>query len=407
MNPVRDQNKKVRMLTSEIGYGLFDCDNHMYEPRDSFTRHIEPRWRDHAVRAVKEGDREIILVGERKMTFMEGYELYDLVGRPGSLKEMLHQMKSGIVNEGDYQWEPPRPEYLGREARLAKMDEQGVDACLLFPSVAGVVEHFFEGPEPLYANYRAFNRWLEETWGFAHKDRIYALPSLSLCDLDLALAELDWVLSKGAKVVSMRPGPVAGRSPGDPYFDPFWARLNEAKATVAFHLTESGYNEHTSTAWGEAANPPNFGMSAWQWTNCYGDRPIMDTLSALIFDGLFGAFPDLRVISVENGAEWAPYLVKRMDKMKGMGRSGPWRRGQLTDRPSEIWNRHVRVTPFPEDDVAAVVAQIGPESIVMGSDWPHPEGLKQPADFANLVETLPADQQRMILRETGYELVSR
>ena len=238
-----------------LGYRLFDCDNHMYEPRDSFSRYIEPRFRDRAVRPIERDGTEIIMVGDRPMTFMEGYELYDRVGRPGSLKEMLHQMKSGIVNEGDYQWEAPRPEYLDRDARLALMDQQGVEACLLFPSVAGIVEHFFQDPETLYANFHAFNRWLEESWGFAYQDRIYGLPSLSLRDLDRAVEELDWVLSKGARAITLRAGPIAGRAPSDPYFDPFWARLDEAHATVALHLTESGYNEHVSTQWASPRIP--------------------------------------------------------------------------------------------------------------------------------------------------------
>ena len=96
----------------------------------------------------------------------------------------------------------------------------------------------------------------------------------------------------------------------------------------------------------------------------------MDTLSAFIFDGLFDAFPNLKVVSVENGAEWAPYIVRRMDKMRGMGRNGPWKRGRLRARPSEIWNRHIRVTPYPEDDVPAIVEAIGADSIVMARTGP-------------------------------------
>ncbi|MBJ22723.1 MAG: amidohydrolase [Deltaproteobacteria bacterium] len=390
----------------ELGYGLFDCDHHMYEPRDSFTRYIEPRLRDQAVRTVMKEGKEILMVGDRPMKFVDGYEVYDQVGRPGSLKEMLYQMKSGVVNEGDYEWEPPRPEYHDRDQRIASLDEQGVEACLLFPSVAIVVEPLFDDTEQLYANYHAFNRWLEETWGFAYQDRIFALPTISLRDRDKAVEELEWALSKGVRAISMRPGAVDGRAPSDPYFDPFWARLNEASTTVALHLTDSGYNRNVSTQWGEDGDPTNFGMSAWQWTNCYGDRPIMDTLSAFIFDGLFGAFPNVKVVSVENGAEWAPYIVRRMDKMKAMGRNGPWRRGRLDERPSEIWNRHVRVTPFPEDDIPSIVKAMGAESLAMGSDWPHPEGTKLPGDFAELVKSLTANEQRLILRDNGFDLIS-
>ena len=65
------------------------------------------------------------------------------------------------------------------------------------------------------ANVHSFNRWLDEDWGFAHRDRLYAAPLLSLRDLDAAVAELDWVLARGARIVSLRPGPAYDRSPAD------------------------------------------------------------------------------------------------------------------------------------------------------------------------------------------------
>ena len=81
-------------------------------------------------------------------------------------------------------------------------------------------------------------------------------------------------------------GPAYGRSPGDPYFDPFWARINEAGARSAYHIGEFWYNEHLSPAWGLDPEPVFFEMSAWQWQNCWGERPIEDTLAALILDNL-------------------------------------------------------------------------------------------------------------------------
>jgi predicted TIM-barrel fold metal-dependent hydrolase len=90
-----------------------------------------------------------------------------------------------------------------------------------------------------------------------------------------------------------------------------------------------------------------------------------------------------------------------------MGRTGPWIRGQLKERPSAIFKRHVKVTPFGEDDTVKVVEEIGTsDCIVLGSDWPHPEGLKEPAEFAERLQGLSAQQQRDILRENGLALVS-
>ena len=230
-------------------------------------------------------------------------------------------------SEGD---QPMQPEYRDRDRRLALMDAQGVEAALLLPTLGVTIEHFMkEDVEQTTANLGAFNRWLDDDWGFAYRGRIFGVPLLSLLDLDWAIAELEWVLARGARAVHLRPGPQAGRSPADPAFDPFWARIDEAGIPVVFHSSESGYNELYSTAWGEDPNPRPYEQSAWQWMNCFGDRPIMETLTSLIYYNLFDRFPNVRVASIENGSIWARYLLESIDKKRGMGRNGPWPGGRL------------------------------------------------------------------------------
>jgi predicted TIM-barrel fold metal-dependent hydrolase len=147
-------------------------------------------------------------------------------------------------------------------------------------------------------------------------------------------------------------------------------------------------------------------MSAWQWQNTYGERPIEDSISALIFDNVFGRFPGLMVLASEFGASWVPHFVSHLDKSRGMGRNGPWIGGPLRERPSEVFRRHVRVAPYPEDDVAKIVHDLGhADSIVMGSDFPHAEGLANPADFQKLVDPLPATDQHKIMRENARALL--
>jgi predicted TIM-barrel fold metal-dependent hydrolase len=91
-----------------------------------------------------------------------------------------------------------------------------------------------------------------------------------------------------------------------------------------------------------------------------------------------------------------------------MGRRGPWIGGKLEERPSTIFQHHVRVCPYPEDDVVKIVADLGQcDSIVMGSDFPHGEGMANPAEFAHLVERLPEDDQDKILRRNALALVGR
>ena len=390
---------------SVLDYGLYDADNHYCEPRDCFTRYIEPEFRDRAVVAVTDDDgRERVMVGSTPFTFLEA-PFRDQWARPGSLREMLKAMSSGSFVESDVVV-PVDPAYVDRDARLARMDAQGVDAALIFPTVAVCVEHFMkDDPHQLYANFHAFNRWLDDDWGFAHRERIFAAPLCSLRDVDRAVAELEWVLDRGARCIAIRPGPAFGRSPADPHFDPFWARVNEARVLVAFHIGESGYNEMMGPFWGEEANPSSHRQSAFQWCNFYGDRPIMDTFSALVLHNLFGRFPDVRCLSVENGSLYVPYLLKQMNKMNGMGRNGPWLGGRITEKPSEIFRRHVWVSPFHEEDVPALAEVIGADRVLFGSDFPHAEGLAEPRDFVESLAGMSDADVRRIMRDNLHDLL--
>ena len=394
---------------ADLGFALFDADNHYYEPRDAFTRHIEPRFRDRAVRVLPRGDgAEEIWIDRRRFTFLDDMEQnFETTLRPGSLREFLRSLTQERPVDAEPVQIPVDPAFVEREARLRLMDAQGIESVFLFPTLGVCVEHFLKHDVELsYANLRAFNRWLLEDWGFAWRSRIFATPILSLLDVDEAVKDLEWMLANGAPAVNLRIGPVAGRSPADPVYDPIWARMNEAGLTVAFHVGESGYNEMMSVHWGEAANPSSHSQSAFQWTNFYGDRPIMDTISALILHNLFGRFPNLKVLSVENGSLWVPYLLKVMDKMKGMGRHGPWLGGRVQGRPSEIFKRHVWVNPYHEEDHVALAELIGVDHVVYGSDFPHPECVPHPDEWLTEMRgKFAPDDLRRVMRENARRLV--
>jgi predicted TIM-barrel fold metal-dependent hydrolase len=379
---------------------IFDADNHYYEPSDCFTRFMPSDRVDDAIRVVGEGDSARVVVGDRPFSFLKE-PFADTHVKPGALREMLRAMKAGLAPEDNPVVEPVQPAYRERAARLALMDEQGVDAMVLFPTVAVCVEHFMkDDPARTYLNVHAFNRWLHEEWGYGTDGRIFGVPLMSLLDLDSALAELDAVLDRGARFIHLRPGPQGGRNPADPFFDPFWSRVDEAGLTVTFHISESGFNEMYSAHWGEDPNPSSHQQSAFQWTSFYGDLPIMQTLAGMIFMNFFDRFPNVRVMSVENGSLWVPYLMAAMDKMKGMGRNGPWPGGYLAGRPSEVFREKVFVSPYHEEDVVALADTIGASQVLFGSDYPHAEGLAEPLAFRESLAGLAAADQDLIMGET-------
>lgn len=390
----------------EITDGVIDCDTHCYEPRDAALRYLPEKYRDRAIMTTKNAlGHDMVLAGRRLATFNSEVNVgFDYAYRPGSLKEMLKQIASADGAQ-PYAPEPMRPEYLEREPRLAVLKEQGVSRCVLFPGALALsAEHYVADTEALYASLSAYNRWYDETWGFNHKDQIYATALLSLRDLDRAIALTDEIVARGARVVLLPTGPAYGRSPGDPFFDPVYARLAEAGVMLALHIMPFWYFDAVSPSWGHDPDPSSWHMSAWQWMHTYGERPAVETISALIFDNLFGRFPQLKVLIAEHGASWLPHTLTHMDKSRGMGRNGPWIGGQLKERPSAVFKRHVRVVPYPEDDVPAIVGALGDDRLlVFGSDYPHASGVATPPDFQAGLASLPPDSQRRIMRDNALE----
>jgi predicted TIM-barrel fold metal-dependent hydrolase len=391
----------IESTVGELPYKLVDFDQHSYESDDCFTRFMPNDKLDTAVYPIKNASgRKVLLAHNRIVNALEAD--LDNAYVPGSLVEMLKARSSGDPTDAERYYTPIQAEYRDHDARIKQLDEQQIEHTIMYPGGwALMAEAYLDGIDPLYDNLTSFNRWIDEDWGFNFRDRIFAPAMLSLRDLDRAVAELDRVLDAGAKFIMLAPGPAYGRSPGDPYFDPFWARVNEAKATIAYHISEFHYQENVASHWGWGLVPP-FQFSAWQWQNTYGERPITDTLSALIFDNIFGRFPNVNVLVSEFGAEWVPHFIRHMDKSRGMGRNGPWLGGQLTERPSAIFKQNIKVVPYPEDDTVALAERLGGvDCLVMGSDWPHAEGLKEPADFYAKVEGLGDDARRRFLRDNG------
>jgi predicted TIM-barrel fold metal-dependent hydrolase len=391
--------------------GAFDCDTHCYEPRDAATRYLPEKYLDASLRVVQSGSGEdVVLAGNRIATFNSEQGIgFDYAYVPGSLKQLLKEMASGNPN-AEYVREPMRPEYLERGPRLKVLEEQGVGRCVLFPSaIALSAEGYVDDTEALYANLHSYNRWFDETWGFNYEDRLYATALLSLRDLDSAVTLTDEILGRGAKVVMLPTGPANGRSPADPYFDPVWSRLNEAGVVIAMHIMPNWYFRAISPAWGQSPDPAAWHMSAWQWMNLYGERPIVDTISSLIFDNLFGRFPRLHALVAEHGASWVPHTLEHLDKSRGMGRNGPWIGGQLQERPSTIFQEHVRVAPYPEDDIPKLVDLLGGDDrcLVFGSDFPHAEGVTKASEFEAVMDGMADDVKHRIMRTNAEDIFDR
>jgi predicted TIM-barrel fold metal-dependent hydrolase len=383
------ETSTVRVMTRRCDFLVFDSDNHLYETRDAFTRHLPDRYK-RAIDYVEVRGRTKIVVRGMISEFIPN-PTFDVVARPGAQEEYFRNGNPEGKSFREIVGEPMRciPAFREPGPRLELMDELGVDRTLMFPTLASLLEERMrDDPELTHATIHSLNQWLHEEWTFNYEDRIFTTPIITLPIVEKAIEELAWVVERGAKVILVRPAPVPGyggisRSFGFEEFDPFWRKVVEADVLVAMHASDSGYTRYQNDWTGPQEMLP-FRLDAFRQLTM-GKRPIEDTAAALTCHGLLTRFPDLRVASIENGADWVvPFLEHLADVHRKMPQ-------MFDEDPVEAFKRNVYVAPFHEDDIARLVDVLGADHLLFGSDYPHPEGLAEPCSY---VDHLPAGMSR-------------
>ena len=75
--------------------------------------------------------------------------------------------------------------------------------------------------------------------------------------------------------------------------------------------------------------------------------------------------------------------------------------GRPDDLPSEIFKRHISITPFYGDDIPRIMNLLGPDRLLLGTDWPHPEGVFEPSDFLDQLPGSSETEVRSFMRDNG------
>ena len=183
----------------------------------------------------------------------------------------------------------------------------------------------------------------------------------------------------------IRPAPVTGlrgsRSFALPEFDPVWARLQEAEVPVCLHASFPPLTSYYET-WEPGRSDNAFTPTPLREL-LLQHREVEDALAAMICQGALTRFPELKVVSVENGANWVGHLLHQLELAYGRMPQN------FEEHPVEVFRRNVYVNPFWEDDVADLVDLITVEHVLFGSDYPHPEGLAEAARLSRLPRRVP------------------
>ena len=343
---------------------VLDADSHLMELPDFLTAHADP------------GDRDIM---PRLGDITTGqFDPGEFVGRNGHAPETVARLLA--LGEGltrGPKWHAALGAFSGPERALA-LDLLGFRSQVVFASFCA--RPTFEAPRSArYAIARAHNRAMA---AFCAADpRLIGVAIVPLDDPDRALAEIARSADLGLGAVWISADPPGGRSPGHPVQDPIWAALAEHGLPFILHVGSAPLQ--IPAPWMNDGFPDR--ATARGGAEVIGSKDLMVIhhatqrfVSALVLDGVLERFPDLRGGVIEIGAGWAPDMIRRLDHAVDIWAKSEPHLARMTRRPSEQIRAQMRFTPYPFEDVGALMRESAPELYLFSSDYPHAEGGRDP-----------------------------
>ena len=383
---------------------VVDADGHTMEPTEHLwlDRMDRDRWGDWIPRKVVEDDvYEITYAGG--VVRAGGRELQDAMSAAvGMTPAQFHDLLQGLRVPGGY--DP--------DARVADMDRDGIDAAVLYPSLA-----MFFGPlDPIPAFrdvefvtdcQRAYNDWVAEFCA-AQPRRLFGIAAVPLQDVERAVAEAERaVTTLGLRGVFIRPSAYVDELPlNHSVYDPFWAACQDLDVPVGLHPgvhvdTPGACRKFALVAESENMMVTNMAMDELHGGSGLGQAvgntvDMVVTLGRLLMGGVCERFPRLRFLVLESGGGWVPTQLERMDEQV---KAFPLEKRWLSLLPSEYFARQCWASFEPEEwNLAACAQYLGPDRVLWASDYPHPEFHPDVVkDVRTAIADLPEGDQRRIL----------
>jgi predicted TIM-barrel fold metal-dependent hydrolase len=346
-----------------------DVDQHLFESRTTWSDHIDPAHRPDAL-SISDDD-----AGWPWLTW-RGSRLTPL--------EVPIPERSALIGEDRQRrlrgerapalFEDLVPDsYRLAGARLASLDAFGLDAAVLFPNYGLLWEQRLASDRAAQrANARAYNRFTAEVCGEG-QGRLFGVAHVLLHDVAWAVEEIRRVRAEGIRLAMVAPAPVNGKPLSHPDLYPVWAAFSEQGVAPVFHVSEFESPLHPAWREGEQEDGEQLFDSIFLYL-----APAV-ALANLILNGVLERFPDLRIGVVELTASWVPSFLLHIDGASDfytLRHGEPFR--QLAQRPSEYFLRQVRVAALPYEMPNRLVPKVGDDTFMLGSDWPHAEGVADP-----------------------------
>ena len=324
---------------------IISADSHVLEPHDLWTSRLAGTpFAERAPRMVEDERHGHVFAIDGLRPFPVG--LAGAAGKPSSELRYTGDQVESLRSGG---WDPV--------ARLDDMDTDGVAAEVLYPSV-GMSLAQSKDVEYQLTCIRAYNDWLIE-YCAAGKGRLVGLAMIPTIDVEAAVVEVGRTHDLGLRG-AMVPGMPAEGHYAEARFDPLWAAFAERGWPVSFHILT-----------GSMGGDPTLGSHIPMMGVMSIVHQMQQTLSLLIFGGVFDRHPRLRVVSAEHDAGWVAHYAYRLDQMFERHHNWLGRGITLSRQPAEYLRENCWYT-FQKDPIAVETRErVGLSQLMWASDYPH------------------------------------
>jgi len=268
-------------------------------------------------------------------------------------------------------------EWTDLDRIVADQDAAGTDVVVLSPLV--LLLSYDAAPTEAVRRCRIQNEGLARMVA-AGGGRVGALGTVPLQDPRPAAQELRALMADGVLGGVEVAANVGGRYLGDDAFEPFWAAAEETGAVVFIHPTTRGFDA------------PVFGEH-YLW-NAVGN-PLETTVTAahLVMTGTMERHPGLKVVLAHGGGA----ILTLRGRLRHAHSFQPQARSRLRESPEESLRRfHYDTVVHDPDLLRGLVATVGADRVVLGSDHPFDMGDLRPADSVRSAALDPHDEAAVL-----------
>jgi predicted TIM-barrel fold metal-dependent hydrolase len=377
---------------------VIDADTHLTERHDLWTKRAPTAFKDRVPRVAQVDGCATWIVED------------DVVlGRAGAGGVVDRHGVKGRSFEGLYEWEIEQAHAAAYDpvARMELLDETGIWAQIIFPGVVGLggqaLAEIVQDVRLRKLCVEIFNDAGAELQA-GSADRLLPMAILPAWDIDACVKETTRAAGLGLRGVNLTSDPQDLGAPdlASRAWDPLWEACSSLSMPVHFHIGAS------------LTTMSYFGTYPWDSHDDDTKLAIGGTLLFIgnarvvvniICSGMLDRFPELKIVSVESGTGWIPFILEALDYE--MDENAPAAKQRLSLLPSEYFKRQIYATTwFEHRNLASLIDSVGEDNIMFETDFPHPTCLyPNPLGTAetNLRDLSPT-VRRKILGENGAKL---